>query len=446
MKNRSFLLKNCIALLLSLCLLCTAAVPAFAAKILLGDLDTDGALTAEDARLALRLAVRLDRVNAFNLLVGDVNCDGNVTAEDARVLLRVSVELESLYGRTVNAKKPAKPAAQPEETTTRPAEPSTTPSGPSVTPEEPSSASEKPTGAKPAEPATLPSGSSYESLYNALPKDIPPPPIVNAPHGTFTIVSYGWGHCVGLSQEGAKQMALVGLPYDYILRYYFVGTCIVLNPNYPKNTYYAGETVNTEKLLCKIVSQEIGGADTPDEALKAQAVAVFTLLKRNGFHVESKSSVGYDANYENCSTRLKNAVHSVMGQYLALGNDPELKPILSVYGAMAAGRTLGCSEVWTDDYPISVYSPFEASLPQFAEVRIIPAEEMRAYILAWNGKTVLSENPAEWIKILKHDGSLDANRGYVTAIRVGNKTIRGIGGFDRVISLRSPCFTVAYTP
>ena len=37
----------------------------------------------------------------------------------------------------------------------------------------------------------------------------------------------GWGHGVGLCQNGAFGMALAGAPYDEILRHYYTGIEIV---------------------------------------------------------------------------------------------------------------------------------------------------------------------------------------------------------------------------
>lgn len=43
---------------------------------------------------------------------------------------------------------------------------------------------------------------------------------------TYTISGRGWGHAVGMSQEGAKGMAKAGYTYDQILTHYFPGTTI----------------------------------------------------------------------------------------------------------------------------------------------------------------------------------------------------------------------------
>ncbi|MBE6812246.1 MAG: hypothetical protein E7523_05130 [Ruminococcaceae bacterium] len=64
--------------------------------ILMGDIDADGAITAGDARIALRASVGLETLDARQLLVGDVDADGAITAGDARLILRCSVGLETI--------------------------------------------------------------------------------------------------------------------------------------------------------------------------------------------------------------------------------------------------------------------------------------------------------------------------------------------------------------
>ena len=63
-----------------------------------GDANGDGRVTAEDARLALRIAVGLESYAASDpaFLAADVDGDGTVTAADARAVLRAAVGLEAL--------------------------------------------------------------------------------------------------------------------------------------------------------------------------------------------------------------------------------------------------------------------------------------------------------------------------------------------------------------
>ncbi|NMP36786.1 MAG: leucine-rich repeat protein [Clostridiales bacterium] len=60
-----------------------------------GDLDGNGLVTAADARLALRVATKLETIDADGFAAGDLNSDGIITAQEARTILRVATKLES---------------------------------------------------------------------------------------------------------------------------------------------------------------------------------------------------------------------------------------------------------------------------------------------------------------------------------------------------------------
>lgn len=61
-----------------------------------GDVNSDGQITAQDARLVLRASAKLEQLNAAQTLAADINNDGNVYANDARTILRISARLESI--------------------------------------------------------------------------------------------------------------------------------------------------------------------------------------------------------------------------------------------------------------------------------------------------------------------------------------------------------------
>lgn len=61
-----------------------------------GDLDSDGAVTSADARLALRNAVGLEELDARILIRADFGRKSFLTAEDARQILRICVGLDQL--------------------------------------------------------------------------------------------------------------------------------------------------------------------------------------------------------------------------------------------------------------------------------------------------------------------------------------------------------------
>jgi len=47
---------------------------------------------------------------------------------------------------------------------------------------------------------------------------------VSSGSSSYRITGKGWGHAIGMSQEGAKGMAKAGYKYNQILEYYFQGT------------------------------------------------------------------------------------------------------------------------------------------------------------------------------------------------------------------------------
>lgn len=62
----------------------------------LGDVDLDGDVDADDARLALRFSVGLEKFSAQQIINADVDSDGNVTSGDARAILRTAIGLQTL--------------------------------------------------------------------------------------------------------------------------------------------------------------------------------------------------------------------------------------------------------------------------------------------------------------------------------------------------------------
>ena len=83
----------------------TATAPTYS----LGDVNGDGRIRANDARLCLRIAADIDIVSDEVFNVADINSDGMVRANDARIILRISAELDSIDNYT---------GIQPAETTT----------------------------------------------------------------------------------------------------------------------------------------------------------------------------------------------------------------------------------------------------------------------------------------------------------------------------------------
>lgn len=80
---------------LLICLLAFAvAVTASAKTVLLGDVNSDGKITAGDARIVLRISAQLDESDEKIIPLADADKNGKITSADARKILRYSAGLD----------------------------------------------------------------------------------------------------------------------------------------------------------------------------------------------------------------------------------------------------------------------------------------------------------------------------------------------------------------
>lgn len=387
---------------------------------LCGDVDRDGAVTASDARLALRFAVSLDKYSLGEVKICDTDKNGAVNAADARTILRISVGLEDGFGNV------------------------------SVDEED------------------------FEIIINTgrdeelFKWDIPEMPQVTAPSGTFTFTVYGYGHGVGLSQYGALTLDEAGYSYKEILSHYYTGTEVSKMDTVPEETIYPtlmySEELGyetyvrvsqpTKELLARIAYQEIYGVTEGGryrEALKALTLCIFSNLAYYDFDIESRWDVGIASplSYDELPENLRTLVDEVYSEYITVKNDN--KPILAVFSGLAAGMTASSEDIWGGklSYLTAVESPFDMQRDGFITQRTYTVEEMRSRINSYDSTIVLSDDPSQWLEIIEHTASMDENRGYVTRVRVGNKELRGYNQFLMGLmdnELRSPCYLITYTP
>ncbi len=277
--------------------------------------------------------------------------------------------------------------------------------------------------------------------------------------GTFTFTVYGWGHGVGMSQDGAKVMARNGKSYKEILSAYYPGTTIVQgDPNTPM---YAEEPkedgsggMTLLEFLCKTVKQEIGD-NAPYEALKAQAVCAYTYAMRKG-NFGAGQTMDYGYNY--AGTNVERAVMEILqidsaeqqphATYISYGG----QYINAVYYSNCAGTTTSSVNAWGGS-KVS-YLCGGTKSPETTEVSTVTysAQEMLSLIKGYASRNGLnpriSENPAEWLNIVSHDGAYNNSIGYIDRIDVCGMSM---GGNDFRTSLmrgklKSHCFTITYTP
>ena len=265
--------------------------------------------------------------------------------------------------------------------------------------------------------------------------------------GEFVFTVYGYGHGVGLSQEGAIAYSKQGSSYTNILLHYYPGTSLVKSdPDMPETVRFGGKDYPIVEYLCRSVIGEIGSScnSSTAEAFKAQAVALYTYAKRYGFNLGA-SHHAFNTSYKYEGTAVETAIKSVLGEYLSYNG----RPIMATFYAMSAGKTVKASTVWGGaTYPYlekSVDSPLDKKCARYKTTYTISAEDFKA-LMDKNLGVELSGNPAEWIKIVKHDGAVSSSVGYVEKMTVGGKSVTGAYFRSNAMQykIRSHCFTVTY--
>jgi stage II sporulation protein D len=198
-------------------------------------------------------------------------------------------------------------------------------------------------------------------------------------------------------------------------------------------------------IVTRVVEAEVG-ASFHEEAIKAQAVAAYTYIKRH-------NSVGNAPTLptRNPSDKVIKAAAEVWG--LAVYFEGEL--IQAVFSASSAGYTSSALHVWGSNLPYlqSIRTGFdEQHDPNYGRVTTFTSAEIAARVHRETGIT-LEDDPADWIRILNRTDSV-----YVNEMTIGGQTSYRKGGGDVRITgrrfresimdfdLRSAAFTFEFDP
>ena len=271
--------------------------------------------------------------------------------------------------------------------------------------------------------------------------------------GTFVFTVYGYGHGVGMSQNGASEYARRGWDYKRILLHYYnnPGISLVKDSNLPSKVTYNGKSYSLAEYLGKTAYAEVGPS-APLESIKSQMVAIYTYAKRQNFKMTT-SNHAFRESYAGTSSSIENAIKATLGEYLAYYGSPAFTP----YFSTAAGKTASSANVWGGSQSSYPYLAGGRTSPEGNVKRTltISSEELRKKVEAYNAKVdsskriTLQSNPAQWIKILEHDSARGSSCGYISSMRIGNQTMRGNAFRLNIMgaaTLRSHCFTFTYTP
>lgn len=271
--------------------------------------------------------------------------------------------------------------------------------------------------------------------------------------GTFVFTVYGYGHGVGMSQNGASEYARRGWTYKQILLHYYnnPGISLVKDSKLPSTVTYNGKSYSLAEYLGKTAYAEVGPS-APLESIKSQMVAIYTYAKRQNFKMTT-SNHAFRESYAGTSSSIENAIKATLGEYLAYYGSPAFTP----YFSTAAGKTASSANVWGGSQSSYPYLAGGRTSPEGNVKRTltISSEELRKKVEAYNAKVdsskriTLQSNPAQWIKILEHDSARGSSCGYISSMRIGNQTMRGNAFRLNIMgaaTLRSHCFTFTYTP
>lgn len=253
-------------------------------------------------------------------------------------------------------------------------------------------------------------------------------PEIEIQSGQTAFITYGWGHGVGMSQNGGNFYALYeGWTYQEILQHYYPGTYLMNTGTAQSESVSAGEiSGDVLSVVAGIVYREACGMST--EMLKAQAVAVYTYIKY----------FGNDANDLRCKANppqeIIDACSSVLGEALYYDGNYAL----TMFSASSGGTTASCNDVFTDDIPYlrSVESKYDAEYdPHYGTVCYWDSSEVKRLVESAYGVS-LSDDPNEWFDLKTGDS------GYIREVEIGGQvTIRGTS-FQSLFGLKSSKFDI----
>ena len=274
-------------------------------------------------------------------------------------------------------------------------------------------------------------------------------PLTPSTKGLYTFYVFGYGHGVGMSQVGANYLAQQGWTAAEILAHYYYepNAKIVTGEKYPDKITYNGSLYDTREYLASALESEMG-ASYSYEALKAQAIALYTFAKYNNYNL-SQDAHAYGKTPSEICYRVVDDVMAT-GYYIAYGNDVAVTP----FHAMSAGVTTSYYNVWGKGIGATV--PYLAGGRQsygdyldsnYKSVFTISSDDLKS-IVKDKLDVELTGDPATWLSIVTHDKAVREDIGYVSSINVGGKIITGNEFRIKVLEgkIRSHCFTIVYTP
>ncbi len=249
--------------------------------------------------------------------------------------------------------------------------------------------------------------------------------------GTFLITTYGFGHGVGMSQNGANYHATYGgKNYREILNHYYTGAVMKKDADVESKTVTAGGlTGSVLEVVSGVVYNEM--CDFMNhEAMKAQAVAAYTHILNKGCddpYLRPQSDVPQE---------VVDVVKQVLGEYLVYNDEP----IDAIFDSSGGGATASSRDIYGGDIPYlrSVKEEYDKDLdPYYGNYTVMTRDELAGF-LTGNYGVDLPDDPSKWIKIVEGDG------GYAKQVIIaGQETVRG-SDFTDALGLSTAKFEIEY--
>ena len=296
--------------------------------------------------------------------------------------------------------------------------------------------------------ATQPSTSATQPSTTTTTTTTAPQP---ASKGVYSFAVAGYGHGVGMSQEGAKVMGNQGKSYEQIIKHYYPGVAVSTDANRPSRVTHGGASYELKEYLARVAYAEIGRCGVvADEAIKAQMICAYTISKRNGFKTTDTNQVllpvaDWNSNFaKQFHEKMLALASSVLGKYVTYNG----QAAETLYFASCNGYTASAQYAWGGNAPLpyligGVASPetVARSNPGFT------TDQIKGFAATYNSKypgkaITLGADASQWIKVLRTDAY-----GYVEQIQIGNRVLTGGEArlyFFGTLNLRSHNFTVGF--
>ncbi len=214
-------------------------------------------------------------------------------------------------------------------------------------------------------------------------------------------------------------------------------------------------SVSTRFYTISVLAKEID-IDAPQEALKAQAVCIYTFLKHaeensqnasyditddpahhQAFLSEKKLKTFWGENYKENYQKLEKVVNAVAGEYMTYQG----KTILAAYHSSNAGKTESAQTYWGENYPYltPVTSIGDTLCGSYkAKVVFTPEELKKALTGLKNKEFTFPDSPSDWVGNIKTTPSATVSEIEIGGVPLTGREVR------EALGLKSSFFTIRY--